>query len=244
MNSPLNYESVFKLNNVSVSYGTAKAIQGVSFELRKGQAIGLIGANGAGKTSSIRALLGMVPIREGEVQLLGQKKCTPQTLKRLGFAPEEASPPEYLTAVEYLQFLGKFKVSDSNRTTQEIDELLSWFELNPDKRVSQYSKGMRRRLILAQAFLGKPELLILDEPLNGLDPLMIQKLRDKLRDYRAMGVSILYSSHILSELENCCTDVVMMDHGSVIMQESVTNLVQQFGSIEKAFTAKMGAQTS
>ena len=135
-------------------------------------------------------------------------------------------------------------MSDSNRTTQEIDELLSWFELNPDKRVSQYSKGMRRRLILAQAFLGKPELLILDEPLNGLDPLMIQKLRDKLRDYRAKGVSILYSSHILSELENCCTDVVMMDHGSVIMQESVTNLVQQFGSIEKAFTAKMGAQTS
>jgi len=98
---------------------------------------------------------------------------------------------------------------------------------------------MKRRLVLAQAFLGKPELIILDEPLNGLDPLMIQKLREKLKDYRTQGTSILYSSHILSELENTCTDVVMMHRGSVILKDTVQNLVKEYGGVEKAFAVQV-----
>ncbi len=235
-----DFESVFKLKNVSIAYGFSKAIDSVSFELKKGQALGLIGANGAGKTTSIKALLGMLRVKSGEVSILGSSKCNPQVLRKLGFAPEEASPPEYLTAKEYLQFLAKFKKQDTLSSHQQIEEFLSWFELDPNKLIRKYSKGMRRRLILAQAFLGKPELIILDEPLNGLDPLMIQKLRDKLKAYRSQGTSILYSSHILSELENTCTDVVMMHRGSVIMSDSVDNLVRQFGSVEKAFATKVG----
>jgi ABC-2 type transport system ATP-binding protein len=233
---------VFSLRNVSVSYGFSKAINSVSFDLPRGQTLGLIGANGAGKTSSIRALLGMLKIKQGEISILGEKKCTPSVLKRLGFAPEEATPPEYLTAKEYLQFLAKLKNSDPVQNQKQIENFLAWFELDPNKLVRKYSKGMKRRLVLAQAFLGKPDLIILDEPLNGLDPLMIQKLREKLKDYRNQGTSILYSSHILSELENTCTDVVMMHRGSVVMKDTVQNLIKEYGGVEKAFAEKVGGK--
>jgi ABC-type multidrug transport system ATPase subunit len=233
---------IFELKNVSVNYGFSKAIDNVSFELRRGQALGLIGANGAGKTTSIRALLGMLKVKSGVVNLLGRTGYSSSTFRQLGFAPEEATPPEYLTAKEYLEFLARLKSLDFVVARQQIADFLTWFELEPNKPVRKYSKGMRRRLILAQAFLGNPELIILDEPLNGLDPLMITKLRDKLKSYREQGSSILYSSHILSELENCCTDVVMMDHGSVVLKDSVTHLIQQYGSVEKAFSAKVGGQ--
>lgn len=231
---------VFELKNISVNYGFSKANDSVSFDLEPGKALGLIGANGAGKTTAIKALLGMVKIKNGEARLFGKTGCTPQVLKRLGFAPEEATPPEFLTAREYLKFLAKLKSHDLQNPMQQIDEFLAWFELDPQKTVRKYSKGMRRRLILAQAFLGKPELIILDEPLNGLDPIMIQKLREKLREYRQKGTSILYSSHILSELENTCTDVVMMHKGKVVLRDSVESLIKQYGSVEKAFSSKAG----
>jgi ABC-2 type transport system ATP-binding protein len=239
MTQTTQLDPVFSLKNVSVNYGFSKAIESVSFELKKGQALGLIGANGAGKTSSIRALLGMLKIKQGEINILGEKKCTPDVLKKLGFAPEEATPPEYLTAKEYLEFLAKLKTDDPSQNRNQIEEFLNWFELDPNKLVRKYSKGMKRRLVLAQAFLGKPELIILDEPLNGLDPLMIQKLREKLKDYRTQGTSILYSSHILSELENTCTDVVMMHRGSVILKDTVQNLVKEYGGVEKAFAVQV-----
>lgn len=232
---------VLKLVNVSVSYGFSKAIDSISFDIKKGQAIGLIGVNGAGKTTTIKALLGMMKIKSGEVSILGENQVSAKLFKRIGFAPEDATPPEYLTAREYLTFLLKFKKDPSVDTSQQVDEFLNWFDLDPNKHVRKYSKGMRRRLILAQAFLGKPDLIILDEPLNGLDPIMIQKLREKLRSYQQNGTSILYSSHILSELQHTCSDVVIMHRGLIIYRDSVENLISQFGSVETAFSNKIGA---
>lgn len=231
---------VFRLTNVSVNYGFSKAIDSISFDLNRGKILGLIGANGAGKTTTIKALLGMLKINKGDVLILGEKKCYPRVCRKLGFAPEDASPPEYLTAKEYLGFLSKYKKSDAIDSEKQIGEFLDWFELDPNKAVSKYSKGMKRRLILAQAFLGSPELIILDEPLNGLDPIMIKKLRQKLKEYQNHGTSILYSSHILSEVESTCTDVAMMHRGSLIAKESVEILIKNFGGVEKAFASRVG----
>lgn len=235
----INEQTIVKLTDISVYYGFSKAISSVSFELKKGKALGLIGANGAGKTTTIKVLLGMIKPKNGRVSILGENKCSPSVLKKLGFAPEEASPPEYLTAKEYLGFLSNFKTDKNVDRHRQVDEFISWFELDPSKVVRKYSKGMKKRLILAQAFLGQPDLIVLDEPLNGLDPIMIHKLREKLKSYQEKGTSILYSSHILSELENTCTDVVMMHRGSVILKESISKLVEQFGSVEKAFSTKV-----
>ncbi|NBX68128.1 MAG: ABC transporter ATP-binding protein [Proteobacteria bacterium] len=240
MNQSLT-DTVLKLTNVSAYYGFTKAIESVSFELKKGQVVGLIGANGAGKTTSLKVLLGMLKPATGTISILGMSRCSSRLFKRIGFAPEDATPPEYLTAREYLVFLSKFRKGENINSVQQIEEFLTWFELDPDKLVRKYSKGMRRRLILAQAFLGKPDLIVLDEPLNGLDPMMILKLRDRLKLYQKQGTTILYSSHILTELEQTCSDVVIMHRGSVIHQDSVENLVKQFGSVEKAFSAKIGA---
>src|SRR5262249_36960575 len=103
----------------------------------------------------------------------------------------------------------------------------------------QYSKGMRRRLVLAQAFLAEPELLILDEPLNGLDPLVIIKLRERLIAYRERGGSILYSSHILTEVEKSCSDVAILHEGKLVMMAPVPQIIAEFGSVEAAFAAKV-----
>ncbi len=231
---------VVELKDITVNYGFYRAIDSVSFNLLPGMALGLIGANGAGKTTSIRAILGMLKIKKGQVTLFGESRCTSKTFHRIGFAPEEATPPEYLNAREYLTFLSKLKKQDISEMKRQVEDFLTWFDLDPNKPVRKYSKGMRRRLVLAQAFVGRPELIILDEPLNGLDPLMIQKLRTKLVEYRQKGASIIYSSHILSELETTCSDVVMMHKGKVVLRESIPNLIQKYGSVEKAFSSNVG----
>jgi ABC-2 type transport system ATP-binding protein len=158
---------------------------------------------------------------------------------RIGFVPEEACPPEFLTSREYLDFIARCRVKDSGRRKALVTELFDWFELMP-KRISHLSKGMRRRLVLAQALLGDPELLILDEPLTGLDPLLIYKLREKLVEFREKGGAILFSSHILAEVEKVCTDIVMLSQGELVCEASVEKLKADHGTVEKAFAEKVG----
>lgn len=232
--------TIFQLTDVSVGYGGFTAVRDISLSLVKGQALGLIGINGAGKTSTLRALLGMVKLKSGKVSVFGGVKLDQKALIKIGFAPEEGGPPEYLTGLEYLRFVGGFKINSKEELRKQVDELLSWFELDPNKTVKNYSKGMRRRLVLAQAFIGTPDFLVLDEPLNGLDPLMILKLRERVVNYRKNGGSILYSSHILSEIENTCSDIVILHKGSIVTQATVAQLVQDHGSVEKAFTNRVG----
>lgn len=243
MNNNIVSNKVLELSEVTVKYGFSKALDNVSFVVNTGMTLGLIGANGAGKTTSIRAFLGMIRLSQGQVRVFGENKLTPKLLQKIGFAPEDATPPEYLSAQEYMGFLSKYKNTNKNSEKSQIADLLNWFDLEPNKPIRKYSKGMRRRLILAQAFLGNPDLIILDEPLNGLDPIMIQKLREKIIQYRAAGTSILYSSHILAELETSCTDVVMMDKGKVVLQGTVAQLKEKYGSVEKAFSCHVGGSS-
>jgi ABC-2 type transport system ATP-binding protein len=239
VNIPGTVSPIFQLDNVSVNYGFRRAVEGLSLTLQKGQSLGLLGVNGAGKTSTIRALLGMLKPKEGKVSVFGGPPGRLKALRRIGFAPEDGVPPEYLTASEYLGFVGGLKIKDSALRHKEMNELLDWFELVPKKKLRDFSKGMKRRLILAQAFLGTPELLILDEPLNGLDPLVIIKLRERLDAYRAQGGTLLFSSHILSEVEKSCSHVAILSSGKMVCHSPVAALVGEFGSVESAFAEKV-----
>lgn len=230
---------IFALSGLRVTYGFRCAVDDLSLSLSSGQSLGLLGLNGAGKTSTIRALLGMIRPRKGTVAIFGGKPGSPKSFKRIGFAPEDGLPPEYLTAEEYLGFVGRFRISDRIERKRQVAELLEWFELHPKKRIKSYSKGMKRRLILAQAFIGQPDFLILDEPLNGLDPLVIIKLRDRLDAYRAKGGSILYSSHILNEVEKSCSHIAMLSAGKLVCLAPVEEVKAEFGSVESAFAAKI-----
>ena len=235
-----NNPPIFEIHDVSVFYGLRRAVDGLSLTQKVGGSLGLLGVNGAGKTSTIRALLGMLRPRKGSVSIFGEVPGKPKTFRRIGFAPEDGVPPEYLTGREFLSFVGGFRIKDRGRRAEEVKALLDWFELVPEKKIRDYSKGMKRRLLLAQGFLGDPSLLILDEPLNGLDPLIIIKLRQRLEEYRKNGGTVLFSSHILTEVEKSCSDVAILSEGRLVCYSAVDALLKEFGSVEAAFAAKVG----
>jgi ABC-2 type transport system ATP-binding protein len=205
-----------------------------------GESVGLLGANGAGKSSTLKALLGMLRPSGGEIKILGGKPGSFSNFEKLGFAPEEGVPPDYLSGKEYLSFVSRLKKPSKREHSEEVEELLSWFELDPRKPIREYSKGMKRRITLAQAFLGEPDLVVLDEPLNGLDPLMIVKLRNRLNEKRNKGMGLLYSSHILSEVEKCCSRAIILNEGKLVLDAPLEAIQSEYGSIENAFAKTVG----
>jgi ABC-2 type transport system ATP-binding protein len=242
MSSEQNSFPIFQITDLKVRYGRTQAVDGLCLNLAKAEALGLLGANGAGKTSTLRSLMGMHRPQSGSVAVFGGKPGSTAILKRIGFAPEEALPPERFSGQEYLSFIASLRQSDVSKRKDEIAQLLEEFDLVPHKRVRDYSKGMKRRLVLAQAFLGTPELLVLDEPLNGLDPLIIVKLRARLEKYRAEGGSLLYSSHILAEVEKTCTRIAIMRSGKLVLETPVAEAAAKYGSVEAAFEAVAGRE--
>lgn len=232
-------QNLVEIKGLEVRYGLKKAVDGLSLSIQPGETIGLLGVNGAGKSSTLKAILGMLKPSGGEISLFSLKPGKTETLEKLGFAPEEGSPPDYLSGREYLTFLASFRFKKGLPLSQEVEEILTWFEIDPQKRIREYSKGMKRRLVLAQAFIGDPSLIVLDEPLNGLDPLMIVKLRERINQKKNPERALIYSSHILSEVEKCCTRVVILSNGKVVLDASLEKVVSEFGSIEKAFSEKV-----
>jgi ABC-2 type transport system ATP-binding protein len=236
----LNNSIVFDIKDLRIAYGLIKAVDNLSLRLEQGQSLALLGLNGAGKTSTIRVLLGMMKAKGGETSVLGEPAGNVSKFAEIGYAPEEATPPEFLTGDEYLDFIGGFKIKDRAARKKEVSNLLSFFELDPHKAIRAYSKGMRRRVVLAQALIGNPALLILDEPFNGLDPILIKKLRERLEDYCKKGGSLLLSSHILAEVEKICDHIAVIHKGVVKRFTKTSELVQEFGNVEEAFTKLVG----
>ena len=235
-----NTSPIFEISQLKVNYGFRCAVDDLSLSQKPGVSLGLLGLNGAGKTSTIRTLLGMVRPRAGQVKVLGQKPGSVKVFKHIGFAPEEGTPPEYLSGEEYLGFVAELRISDREERKRQVMELMEGFELPAKKRISEYSKGLRRKVILAQAFMGKPDFLILDEPLNGLDPIFILRLRQRIESYVAAGGTALISSHILAEIEKTCHEVAILHLGKLVCLSSVDALMKEFGSIETAFAKKIG----
>jgi ABC-2 type transport system ATP-binding protein len=232
-------DPVFELSRVRVRYGLRSAIESLSLSTTPGSALALLGTNGSGKTSTLRVLLGLIRPSQGRATIFGQTPGTPGVLQRIGFAPESALPPEFLTGEEYLRFSAAFKIKSPKDRKEAVSEILEWTELPGKAKFGDYSKGMRRRLVLAQAFLGKPDLLILDEPLNGIDPLFIIKLRKRLESYLTEGGTLLLSSHILAEVERVCTHVAILRKGKLVCSSSLSDLLKEYGSIESAFQKKV-----
>lgn len=238
----VNASSVFALDSVSVRYGwTGKpALEEVTLGLSQGRSLALLGLNGAGKTTTIRLLLGMIRPKTGTVKVLDSAPGSVRALSQIGYAPEEATPPELLGAEEYLRFVAGLRIPDKSKREAAVKDAMEWFELPSGKRVRAFSKGMRRKVILAQAMLGDPRLLILDEPLNGLDPLFIIKLRERLESFVKGGGSLLLSSHILAEVEKLCNDIAIIKEGRLVASASSEEIVHKHGTVEGAFSALVG----
>jgi ABC-2 type transport system ATP-binding protein len=216
---------VVETSGLTKRFGERVAVDDVELRVPRGSAFGYLGPNGAGKTTLIRMLLGLTDATSGTMQLLGRPVPADRAaaLARVGAIVEEPRFHGYLTGRENLSVVAAAREPEAH---DRIDGALARVGLSQraDERVKRYSLGMRQRLGVARSLLADPELLILDEPTNGLDPAGIHEFRDMIRGFVAEGRTVLLSSHLLDEVEKICDQVAIVDRGRVVMQGSIEDL--------------------
>jgi len=219
---------MLEIRNLTKRFNGIPAVESVSFTIRPGEILGYVGPNGAGKSTTVKMIIGLLEPSEG--QILFQGRSVIENLvgfqHRLGYVPEEPNLYPYLSGWEYLQLVGRLRGMRRNVLEPKLDEFLHLFSLWEDRHcpLSSYSKGMRQKILLSAALLHNPDLLILDEPLSGLDVNTALVLRDLLQGLAARGRMILYSSHVLEVLEKVCSAVVILCKGQVVAHDSLGRL--------------------
>lgn len=221
-------EFIIKTNNLTKKFKGKKVVNGVNLEIKKGEIYGFLGPNGAGKTTTIRMLLGLMKPTYGSIHVFNKdlRKEKLSILKKVGSLVESPSYYGHLTARENLEALRRIL----NVPKTRIDEVLNIVRLSNEanRPVKGYSLGMKQRLGIASSLLGNPELLILDEPTNGLDPSGIIEMRELIKDMpKKHGITVIVSSHLLSEMDQMATQVGIITKGSIIFQDSISVLKQR-----------------
>src|SRR5947208_8569677 len=212
------------------------AVDGVTFDLQAGQAFGLLGPNGAGKTSVVKMIAGLLRPDTGTVSLFGSDPGNAVARKDLGFSPEDPDFPKFLRASEVLDYFASLLGLDQAERRRRIPETLAFAGLEAERRqIRQYSKGMKQRLGIAQAILGRPKLLILDEPTADLDPIGRRDVRALIERLKASGVAILLNSHLLSEVELVCDTVAILARGRVLKEGAMAEVVPEGSNLEDVF---------
>ncbi|MCL6105614.1 MAG: ABC transporter ATP-binding protein [Actinobacteria bacterium] len=230
--SPLrpSYVPPLELNGVSKYYNTRQhpnniVVDNLSFSIQKGQIFGLLGLNGAGKTTTLRMITGLVHPNKGKILVLGEEMHPgSEVLKKVGCLIEKPGFIPHLSGMANLELF--WRSGGSGLLESHLDDALQVADLGPAiyNPYKTYSQGMRQRLAIAQAMLGKPELLILDEPFNGLDPHQMRETRKILRNLAETGVTVLFSSHLLNEVEQLCTHAAIINLGKLVTAGSVASI--------------------
>lgn len=223
---------VLSVKNLKKSIKNKEIIKGISFDVYAGEIFGFLGPNGSGKTTTIRMLVDLIRPTEGSIHICGHdvSKEHNQAMRHVGCIVENPELYPYLTGWENLEHFARMLPDVDEKRIQEVVEIVSMDQRIHDK-VSTYSLGMRQRLGIAQALLGRPSLLILDEPTNGLDPQGIKEMRQFIQRLAADGLSLFVSSHLLAEIQQMCDRVAIISHGQVIQVGVVDDLVAQGGQV-------------
>jgi ABC-2 type transport system ATP-binding protein len=212
-------EALIILNSVTKNYDNFKALDSVSFEIDKGQVFGYIGPNGAGKTTTIKILVGLITNFKGDVQILGYQmpKHKYEIHKFLGYLPQNVAFQDWQTVDNALKTFGLLSGLEKNRVENRIAEVLDFLSLSDfrKKKVSQLSGGMAQKVGLAQALLHNPKLLVLDEPMGGLDPASRKQFKKLISSLAKEGTTILFSSHILSDVQDVATKIGILNKGKI-----------------------------
>jgi ABC-2 type transport system ATP-binding protein len=215
--------SVIQARELSRWYGMVMGLNNVSFDIGPGLT-GLVGPNGAGKSTLIQIVTGQLQPSTGSLTVFGETPWNnPHLLKRIGFCPEREAVPKELRPMEWLTGLAKLSGFDSSEIPGRCEAMLDRVKLPREhwsKAMGQYSKGMKQRVKLAQGMLHEPDLLVLDEPMNGLDPMGRQEVALMLAELAERGASILISSHILAELESLCRNILILNWGRILASGS------------------------
>jgi len=213
-----------EINNLTKVYKDIRAVNGASFNVRKGEIFGFLGPNGAGKTTTIKAMLGLINMNGGQVKINGLDitRDGVKIKEDLGFLPERVSFYENLTPVQTLNFFCELKGADKRIVPSLLKDV--GLEDASNRKVGTFSKGMVQLLGVAQALIGYPSTYILDEPMSGLDARWVKIIREKIKMLNERGATIMFSSHILSEVENLCDRVAIINKGKIIAEDTISNL--------------------
>jgi ABC-2 type transport system ATP-binding protein len=226
---PIEAHALRKVYGSRFGHRQIEALAGLDLEIARGEVFGLLGPNGAGKTTTVKILLGLTHATSGEARVNGVPASDPESRRRVGYLPEGHRFPGYLTARQTLSIFGRMSGMDSAGLAARIPQLLDRVRLTQwaDVRVKKFSKGMTQRLGLAAALVHRPEILLLDEPTDGVDPVGRREIRDLLLEEAQRGTTILLNSHLLSEIERTCDRVAVLSQGRVVAQGSIESLTRQ-----------------
>ncbi len=229
--------AIIETKNISKKYGSATAVDDVSFTVKKGEVVGFIGLNGAGKSTTINMLLGFQKPSSGEVYLFGHKLSLSNAYKshhHIGFATGDMSLFETMTGGQYLAFIAKLYGKPLQSDTYK--KLVQKFEPQLDKKIKTLSRGNKQKIALIAAFMTDPELIILDEPSSGLDPLMQQHFLELVRDVSEKGTTIFMSSHYLNEVADVCSRILLIKKGKLVKDISEDELIANTGKLVRVTT--------
>ena len=241
-----NSESIISIVDLQMSYGSKKVLNGINLEIPRGQIIGYIGTNGAGKSTTIKIMLGIIEGYEGKVEILGQdiSNGSVEYKKKIGYVPELADIYENLTAYEYITFLGEIYGLKEEKLIEKSKKLMALFGMKEviNSRISSYSKGMKQKLLIICSLIHNPEILFFDEPLSGLDANSVMVFKEVMRSLANNGKTIFYSSHIMDVVEKVSDRILLINNGQVVADGSFEELNnnQKEGSLEEIFNELTG----
>jgi ABC-2 type transport system ATP-binding protein len=225
------------LDSVTKKFGAFAAVDNVSYTIKKGESFALLGPNGAGKTTIVRMILDFIKPSFGGITINGQPASDPESRTHIGYIAEEHMIPPYLSGFEYLSRHASLIGLSGNDARNEVHRVLEVVSMKgPERKKSAaYSKGMKQRIGLGAALLGQPELLILDEPVTGLDPIGIRDFRKILENLREKGVTVILNSHLLSEVEKTCETAAIMYKGKILIKDSINAIMKNHETLEDVF---------
>jgi ABC-2 type transport system ATP-binding protein len=236
MIAPLNDDAAVQTEHLSKIYkdfwgrDKVRALDDLTLTIRRGEVFGLLGPNGSGKSTTIKLLLGLIFPSRGSARVLGKAAGDTTVNERIGFLPEESYLYRFLNGEEILRFYGKLFKIDRKTLNRRVPELLDTVGLDAKSRkrkLREYSKGMARRIGLAQALINNPDLILLDEPTTGLDPIGTREMKDLILSLKAQGKTVLLCSHLLADVQDVCDRITILFRGKKMVEDEVRELLQK-----------------
>jgi len=239
MSQPIEFNDLYV--RFRMRHTMVEALKGISLEVGEQQVVGFLGPNGAGKTTAVHVLLGFTEATSGSARLFGEDVRHSISRQRIGYLPELPQTYKFLTGRELLYMAGRLFGIKGAALKSRAEELLDMVSMSyaADRRIGTYSRGMMQRIGLAQALVNDPDLVILDEPTGGLDPLGRMDVRNIITSLRDRGKTVFFSSHELSEVERVCDQVILLVAGSIVAKGPVAELVPEGESLEQFFISSV-----
>ena len=222
--------TMLELKDLVKDFDGKRAVDNISITLKKGEILGLLGPNGAGKTTTIRMMMNIIAPDSGEIKIMGEK-FNEKLKDRIGYLPEERGLYRKMKVSETLQFFGKLKGMQSGEIKKRGEELLKKFDLFDyyEKKIEELSKGMAQKLQIITTIIHSPDLLILDEPFSGLDPINIELVKDLILEMKRNGITIIFSTHLMDYAEKLVDSIVMVSNGKKVLDGYLSDVKSEYG---------------